>query len=176
MGCGGRTRHGVHGSLARPAAGASLRGGSSASGLADPGARAPPRGRGLAERLVVPGPCGASGRAGRVPGPRRPDVRDPLSGRERAQLARLRALARTRRVRRDGGLRHRARRPVRSLKARLILAFALVTLVPLAIAVAILTTRIQTMVRREAGEHLGQALEGVGAQVAEDGRRIAART
>jgi len=65
---------------------------------------------------------------------------------------------------------------VRSLKARLILAFALVTLIPLAIAVAILTTRIQTMVRGQAGARLGSALEGVGAQVAEDGRRIAART
>jgi signal transduction histidine kinase len=65
---------------------------------------------------------------------------------------------------------------VKSLKARLILAFALVTLIPLAIAVAILTTRIQTMVRGQAGARLGQALDGVGAQVAEDGRRIAART
>lgn len=65
---------------------------------------------------------------------------------------------------------------MRSLKARLILAFALVTLIPLAIAVAILTTRIQTMVRGQAGARLGQALDGVGAQVAEDGRRIAART
>ena len=65
---------------------------------------------------------------------------------------------------------------MRSLKARLILAFALVTLIPLAIAVAILTTRIQTMVRGQAGARLGQALEGVGAQVADDGRRIAART
>ena len=65
---------------------------------------------------------------------------------------------------------------MRSLQARLILAFALVTLIPLAIAVAILTTRIQTMVRGQAGERLGSALEGVGAQVAEDGRRVAART
>src|SRR5207237_10249688 len=75
-----------------------------------------------------------------------------------------------------GGLRHCERRPVKSLKARLMLAFALVTLIPLAIAVSILTTRIQTMVRVQAGERLGQALQGVGAQVAEDGRRIAART
>ena len=65
---------------------------------------------------------------------------------------------------------------MRSLQARLILAFSLLTLIPLAIAVAILTARIQSMVRGQAEERLGSALEGVGAQAAEDGRHIAART
>ena len=64
---------------------------------------------------------------------------------------------------------------MRSLKARLVLAFSLVTLVPLAIAVAILTTRIQTMVRGQAEERLGSALQEVGLQAAEDGGRIAVR-
>ncbi|HXF59099.1 MAG TPA: histidine kinase dimerization/phospho-acceptor domain-containing protein, partial [Candidatus Saccharimonadales bacterium] len=62
-----------------------------------------------------------------------------------------------------------------SLKARLILAFSLVTLIPLAIAVAILTTRIQAMVRGQAEERLSAALEGIRGQADEDGRRIAAR-
>ena len=65
---------------------------------------------------------------------------------------------------------------MRSLQARLILAFSLLTLIPLAIAVAILTARIQSMVRAQAGERLASALEGVSAQAAEDGRHIAART
>jgi len=64
---------------------------------------------------------------------------------------------------------------VTSLKARLILAFSLVTLIPLAIAVAILTTRIQAMVRGQAEERLSAALEGIRGQADEDGRRIAAR-
>ena len=62
-----------------------------------------------------------------------------------------------------------------SLKARLILAFSLITLIPLAIAMAILTARIQSMVRSQAEERLTSALDGIGAQTAEDGRRIAAK-
>jgi len=64
---------------------------------------------------------------------------------------------------------------MRSLQARLILAFSLVTLIPLAIAMTILTARIQTMVRTQAEERLRSALEGISAQTAEDGRRIAAK-
>ncbi|HZE18807.1 MAG TPA: ATP-binding protein [Candidatus Angelobacter sp.] len=64
---------------------------------------------------------------------------------------------------------------MRSLKARLVLAFSLVTLIPLAIAVAILTTRIQAMVRGQAEERLRSALDGVGTSAAEDGKRIAAK-
>ncbi len=62
-----------------------------------------------------------------------------------------------------------------SLKARLILAFSLITLIPLAIAMALLTARIQSMVKTQAEERLGSALEGIGSQTVEDGRRIAAR-
>ncbi len=62
-----------------------------------------------------------------------------------------------------------------SLKARLILAFSLITLIPLAIAMVLLTARIQSMVKGEAEERLGSALEGIGSQAVDDGRRIAAR-
>jgi len=64
---------------------------------------------------------------------------------------------------------------VTSLKARLILAFAFITIIPLGIAVAILTARMQTMVRDQADARLGAALAGIGAQAEEDGRRVAAR-
>jgi len=73
-------------------------------------------------------------------------------------------------------LRHREGRAVKSLKARLILAFSLITLIPLALAMVILTARIQSMVRSQAGERLASALEGIGSQTTEDGRRIAAKT
>lgn len=62
-----------------------------------------------------------------------------------------------------------------SLKARLILAFSLITLIPLAVAMVLLTARIQSMVKTQAQERLGSALEGIGAQTVEDGKRIAAR-
>jgi signal transduction histidine kinase len=64
---------------------------------------------------------------------------------------------------------------VTSLKARLILAFSLITLIPLATAMLILTARIQSMVRGQAEERLGAALDGIAAQAAEDGRHIAAK-
>jgi nitrogen fixation/metabolism regulation signal transduction histidine kinase len=64
---------------------------------------------------------------------------------------------------------------VTSLKARLILAFSLITLIPLAIAMVFLTARIQSMVRSQAEERLASALEGIGTQTAEDGGRIAAK-
>ena len=62
-----------------------------------------------------------------------------------------------------------------SLKARLILAFSLITLIPLATAMAILTARIQSMVRSQAEARLGSALDGIASQAAEDGRHIAAK-
>ncbi len=62
-----------------------------------------------------------------------------------------------------------------SLKARLILAFSLITLIPLLTAMVILTARIQSMVRGQAEERLGAALDGIAAQAAEDGRHIAAK-
>jgi len=64
---------------------------------------------------------------------------------------------------------------VTSLKARLILAFSLITLIPLATAMAILTARIQSMVRSQAEARLGSALDGIASQAAEDGRHIAAK-
>jgi signal transduction histidine kinase len=64
---------------------------------------------------------------------------------------------------------------VTSLKARLILAFSLITLIPLATAMVILTARIQSMVRGQAEERLGAAIDGIAAQTADNGRRIAAR-
>jgi signal transduction histidine kinase len=64
---------------------------------------------------------------------------------------------------------------VTSLKARLILAFSLITVIPLAIAMAILTARIQSMVRSQASERLQSALGGMRDQVAADGRQIAAK-
>lgn len=64
---------------------------------------------------------------------------------------------------------------MKSLKARLILAFSLITLIPLALAMVILTARIQSMVRSQAEERLASALEGIGAQTTEDGRSIAAK-
>ncbi|HEY2924937.1 MAG TPA: ATP-binding protein [Candidatus Eisenbacteria bacterium] len=62
-----------------------------------------------------------------------------------------------------------------SLRARLILAFSLITLIPLAIAMVILTARIQAMVRSQASERLQSALGGMRDQVAADGRQIAAK-
>jgi len=64
---------------------------------------------------------------------------------------------------------------VTSLKARLILAFSLITLIPLATAMVILTARMQSMVRSQAEERLGAALDGIASQAADNGRRIAAR-
>lgn len=64
---------------------------------------------------------------------------------------------------------------MKSLKARLILAFSLITLIPLALAMVILTGRIQSMVRSQAEERLASALEGIGTQTTEDGRRMAAK-
>jgi nitrogen fixation/metabolism regulation signal transduction histidine kinase len=72
-------------------------------------------------------------------------------------------------------LRHREGWSVTSLKARLILAFSLITLIPLATAMVILTARIQSMVRNQAEDRLGAALDGIAGQAAEDGRHIAAK-
>jgi len=62
-----------------------------------------------------------------------------------------------------------------SLKARLILAFSLITIIPLAIAMVLLTVRIESMVRSQASERLQSALGGMRDQVATDGRQIAAK-
>jgi signal transduction histidine kinase len=60
-----------------------------------------------------------------------------------------------------------------SLRTRLILGSSLVTVVPLAVAIYLLTERIEAMVRAQAVERLNAALGGMQAQVESDGQRIA---
>ncbi|HEU4764193.1 MAG TPA: ATP-binding protein [Candidatus Eisenbacteria bacterium] len=59
-----------------------------------------------------------------------------------------------------------------SLRVRLIVGFALVALVPLAIAIVLLTDRIERMVRDQAADRVTGALQAVTTQLAEDERRI----
>lgn len=59
-----------------------------------------------------------------------------------------------------------------SLRVRLILGFALVALVPLAIAIVLLTDRIERMVREQAADRVTAALGAITTQLAEDERRI----
>ncbi|HEX4942087.1 MAG TPA: HAMP domain-containing protein, partial [Actinomycetota bacterium] len=58
-----------------------------------------------------------------------------------------------------------------SLRVRLILGFALVALVPLAIAIVLLTDRIETMVRTQAADRVSTSLAAITTQLAEDERR-----
>jgi signal transduction histidine kinase len=58
-----------------------------------------------------------------------------------------------------------------SLRVRLILGFALIALVPLAIAIVLLTDRLERMVRGEAADRVSAALSAVSSQLAEDQRR-----
>ena len=60
-----------------------------------------------------------------------------------------------------------------SLRLRLILAFSLLAIIPLAIAMVFLTARIQTMVRDQAAERLGSALGGIEEDIDAGGRQIA---
>jgi len=62
-----------------------------------------------------------------------------------------------------------------SLRARLILAFSLLAVIPIAVAMIFLTGRIESMVRTEAKERLGSALGTMQAQVAEDARAVAGK-
>jgi nitrogen fixation/metabolism regulation signal transduction histidine kinase len=64
---------------------------------------------------------------------------------------------------------------VTSLKARLILAFSLITVIPLAVAMVFLTVRIESMVRSQAAERLGSSLGGIRAEVASDGKQLAGK-
>jgi signal transduction histidine kinase len=64
---------------------------------------------------------------------------------------------------------------VTSLKARLILAFSLITVIPLAVAMVFLTVRIESMVRSQAAERLGSSLGGIQAEVAADGKQLAGK-
>jgi two-component system nitrogen regulation sensor histidine kinase NtrY len=64
---------------------------------------------------------------------------------------------------------------VTSLKARLILAFSLITVIPLAVAMVFLTVRIESMVRTQAAERLGSSLGGIEAEIASDGKQLAGK-
>jgi signal transduction histidine kinase len=64
---------------------------------------------------------------------------------------------------------------VNSLRWRLVLGFALVALVPLALAMLLLASRIQETVRAEATRRLNETLGVVQARVRADGERLAGR-
>ncbi len=59
-----------------------------------------------------------------------------------------------------------------SLRARLIVAFSVVALVPLAIAMTLLGSRIESMVKEQARERLGATLGTLQQQVETDGKRL----
>lgn len=59
-----------------------------------------------------------------------------------------------------------------SLRARLIVAFSVVALVPLAIAMTLLGSRIESMVKEEARERLGATLGTLQQQVETEGKRL----
>jgi len=59
-----------------------------------------------------------------------------------------------------------------SLRSRLILGSALVAVIPLALAMYLLSRQIESTVRTQAAERLSAALGGVQVQLASDGRRI----
>jgi len=58
-----------------------------------------------------------------------------------------------------------------SLRFRLILGFGLIALVPLAIAIVLLTDRIEQMVRQQAADRLSASLRAITAQIASDERQ-----
>lgn len=65
---------------------------------------------------------------------------------------------------------------MRSLRSRLILGFALVALVPLAITIVLLTDRMERMVRDQAADRVTAGLGAVTAQLAEDQRSLITKT
>ena len=62
-----------------------------------------------------------------------------------------------------------------TLRARLILGFSLLTVIPLAIAIYLLTVRLEGMVRTQAEERLTATLGSIRTQVASEGAEIAGR-
>jgi len=64
---------------------------------------------------------------------------------------------------------------VNTLRARLILGFSLLTLIPLAIAIYLLTVRLETMVRSQAEERLTATLGSIRSDVASDASEIAGK-
>jgi two-component system, NtrC family, nitrogen regulation sensor histidine kinase NtrY len=64
---------------------------------------------------------------------------------------------------------------VKSLRSRLILGSSLIAIVPLALVMFLLSHRIDTLVRQQAGERLRNALGSLGARLEADGRRASDR-
>jgi two-component system, NtrC family, nitrogen regulation sensor histidine kinase NtrY len=64
---------------------------------------------------------------------------------------------------------------VKSLRSRLILGSSLIAIVPLALVMLMLSHRIDTLVRQQAGERLSSALGSLGAKLEADGRRASGR-
>ncbi|MFI5372260.1 MAG: hypothetical protein ACHQ52_11945, partial [Candidatus Eisenbacteria bacterium] len=64
---------------------------------------------------------------------------------------------------------------MRSLRSRLILGFALVAVVPLAVAMLLLGQRIQDTLRDEARERLAAALGVLGSQLHSEAARLSER-
>ena len=62
---------------------------------------------------------------------------------------------------------------MRSLRARWIAGSALVAVVPLAIAIALLSERVGALVREQAADRLGASLAGLSARLARDQERTA---
>jgi signal transduction histidine kinase len=69
----------------------------------------------------------------------------------------------------------REARAMNSLRSRLILGSSLVALIPLALAMYLLSRQIESTVRTQAAERLSAALGAVQSQLAGDGRRISER-
>jgi len=62
---------------------------------------------------------------------------------------------------------------MRSLRSRLILGVSLLTIVPLAVTLALLTNRVQSIVRRDAAERLDRALGQVRGAIVSNGAQLA---
>jgi len=60
--------------------------------------------------------------------------------------------------------------PVNSLRTRLVLGISLIAVVPLAVAIVLLTDRIEGLVRAQAAERLASALGSIQSQLAQDQR------
>src|SRR5262245_12470949 len=93
----------------------------------------------------------------------------PRPLRPRAQA--LRPSPRSRNLRRHARVRA-AGPPMNSFRVRLILAFSLITVVPLAAAIFVLTGRIESMVRTQAGERLDAALSAIQIGISGDAQRV----
>src|SRR5262249_9414706 len=129
--------------------------------------RAPRRGNGPAcarRPAVVPRFPGARARLAH----RRGALHGALRARSRSRAPGLRLGAGRGRDRRHARLRARRACAMRSLRSRLILGVAIVTLVPLALSMYLLSRRIEATVRAQAGERLGGALATLEAGLAAD--------